>query len=87
MDTVIESAIAQGTNAKSRLQEWAQKELGEIPAYVVASTRGPDHSKHFTVEVTIADQVRGKGQGTSKKQAEKAAATDALQQLESLRQQ
>ena len=82
-DTVIESAIAQGTNSKSQLQEWAQQACGELPTYAVVSATGPDHSKRFTVEVAVAGQVIGQGEGTTKKQAEKAAAAAALQQIAS----
>lgn len=82
-DAVIEQAIGQGLNAKSRLQEWAQKELGEVPEYVLLSSSGPDHAKTFVVEVRIGQKPYGQGQGRSKKEAEKEAAKAALENFES----
>ena len=39
---------------------------------------GPDHDKRFVVEVHINSNVVGTGQGKSKKDAEQAAAREAL---------
>ncbi len=77
-DAVIEQAVEQELNAKSRLQELAQKLLGEVPEYVLFSSSGPDHAKTFLVEVRIDQKPYGQGQGSSKKEAEKAAAKAAL---------
>jgi ribonuclease-3 len=46
------------------------------PVYVVAES-GPDHSKHFVATVTVGDLVSASGEGSSKKQAEMAAALEA----------
>ena len=46
--------------------------------YVVASQTGPDHDKHFVVEVHLNSNCIGSGEGHSKKQAEQAAAKEAL---------
>ncbi len=82
-DTVVEQAVAQGINAKSRLQEWAQQTLdGEIPRYEVVSSRGPDHLKTFVVEVSIGGKCYGQGQGSRKAEAEQSAAKAALAQLD-----
>lgn len=80
-DEVVEQAVQAGTNAKSRLQEWAQKHLEVLPVYQVVETIGPDHDKQFVVEVLIKDVVYGHGEGNSKKAAEKMAAKVAFQQL------
>ena len=40
---------------------------------------GPDHDKRFEVEVHLNSNVIGRGIGKSKKQAEQAAAKEALQ--------
>ncbi|MBP2435843.1 ribonuclease III [Microbacterium amylolyticum] len=57
---------------KTSIQELAAR-LGEpAPSYVIAS-EGPDHGRVFTATVTIAE-FTGTGSGTSKKQAEMAAA-------------
>ena len=63
---------------KTLLQEIIQKNPGERLSYVVIGESGPDHDKVFNVEVHLNSNVIGKGTGKSKKQAEQAAAKDAL---------
>ena len=66
--------------AKNRLQEFVLRPHGDYPSYVVTDS-GPDHNKSFYAEVWFADSLQGHGRGTSKKQAEQAAATQAWQTL------
>ena len=66
---------------KSRLQEWAQKKYKVPPDYIVKSSTGPDHAKTFEMEVSIGSEVLGSGSGKSKKEAEQAAARDALKKI------
>jgi ribonuclease-3 len=66
---------------KSRLQEWAQKKYKIPPNYVVSRSYGPDHAKTFEINVTISNEVLGSGSGKSKKEAEQAAARDALKRI------
>ncbi|MEM9087318.1 MAG: ribonuclease III [Cyanobacteria bacterium P01_F01_bin.53] len=80
-DTVVEQALQAGINAKSRLQELTQKRFGEVPAYVLLRSEGPDHAKEFVVEVRINHQPYGCGHGHSKKDAEKMAAQLTLEML------
>ncbi len=78
----IESA-AHGPGAddyKTRLQEALARQGTEPPDYQLSS-EGPDHDKRFTAAVLIGGEVRGTGQGTSKKQAEQAAARSAWSTL------
>lgn len=63
---------------KTLLQEIIQKNPGERLSYVVCGESGPDHDKCFQVEVHLNSNVIGKGSGKSKKQAEQAAAKEAL---------
>ena len=63
---------------KTLLQEIIQKNPGERLSYVVIGESGPDHDKVFNVEVHLNSNVIGKGTGKSKKQAEQAAAKEAL---------
>ncbi|HJW21208.1 MAG TPA: ribonuclease III [Candidatus Limnocylindrales bacterium] len=67
---------------KSRLQEFAQQRLGTRPAYRLVEAVGPDHQKVFRVEVEIADETLGMGVGPSRRQAETAAAAEAIAVLE-----
>jgi ribonuclease-3 len=66
---------------KSRLQEWAQKKYKVPPDYRVRGSFGPDHAKTFEMEVLISNDVLGEGSGKSKKEAEQAAARDALRKI------
>lgn len=66
---------------KSRLQEWAQKKYKIPPSYTVSRSFGPDHAKTFEIEVSIATEVMGAGSGKSKKEAEQAAAKNALKKI------
>ncbi len=62
---------------KARLTQWAQETGRGRPTYSVVA-EGPSHSRTFTAVVSIDGVVRGRGEGTSKKTAEAAAAGDAL---------
>ena len=64
---------------KTILQEVVQKNQGESLKYVLVSESGPDHDKHFKVEVHLNSNVIGAGVGSSKKKAEQAAAKEALE--------
>ncbi|MCI0572223.1 MAG: ribonuclease III [Myxococcaceae bacterium] len=70
-----------GTDFKTRLQEDAQLRLKQSPRYRVVAESGPEHAKTFEVEVTIGSTVSARASGRSKKEAEQAAARDALQML------
>ena len=64
---------------KTTLQEIIQKNPGEKLEYVLVKESGPDHNKHFFVEVHLNSNVIGKGGGKSKKEAEQQAAREALE--------
>lgn len=65
---------------KNRLQELAaQLSLG-LPLYAVQE-RGPDHAKQFTAQVRVGGELFGTGQGSSKKDAERRSAEQALTAL------
>ena len=64
---------------KTMLQEIIQKNPEESLEYVLTGESGPDHNKHFTVEVHLNSNVIGKGGGRSKKEAEQQAAREALE--------
>lgn len=66
---------------KSLLQEFIQREKGNVLQYDEVGETGPDHDKVFNFVVRLNGEVIGKGQGRSKKEAEQAAAGDALDYL------
>ncbi len=59
---------------KSRFQEAAQEHLGITPSYKVMSEIGPDHEKTFEVGVYLGKTKVAIGTGTSKQEAQVAAA-------------
>jgi ribonuclease-3 len=73
----------QGFDPKSRLQELTQRVFGTPPVYSLLSTSGPEHEKEFLIEVSIKERCLGQGRGRSKKSAERSAAREAIDCLES----
>ncbi len=67
------------SNPKGRLQEELQALRRESPLYRILTEEGPDHLKQFRVEVLWGGKPLGAGRGSSKKNAESAAAQDALE--------
>ncbi|MCU1581145.1 MAG: Ribonuclease 3 [Microbacteriaceae bacterium] len=61
---------------KTSLQELAATLGRGLPSYLVTDS-GPDHSKRFRAVVLLGDEEISSGEGTSKKQAEMAAALEA----------
>jgi ribonuclease III len=66
-------------NPKGDLQEMLQSISPQSPVYELVSQSGPEHEKTFVSQVVWEDIVLGQGSGRSKKQAETAAAFEALQ--------
>ncbi len=66
---------------KSLLQEKIQRQKGNVLVYEEVGESGPDHEKVFTFTVKLNGTVIGTGTGKSKKEAEQAAAGDALLKL------
>ena len=69
-------------NPKGRLQEWTQQHHeGAVPDYSALPEEGPDHARIYSAAVQLDGKELGRGQGSSKKSAESAAAQHALEQL------
>ena len=64
---------------KTALQEIIQRNPEESVTYHLTGESGPDHDKLFEVEVHLNSNIIGHGAGKSKKQAEQAAAKEALE--------
>ncbi len=69
------------TDYKSKLQELIQKRYKVPPTYLLTAESGPDHAKTFHIEVRVRQRLLGKGEGHSKKEAEQAAAYQALKKI------
>lgn len=80
---LLPDVIAKGLHidAKSHFQEMSQERFRVTPIYHVVSETGPDHAKIFRVEARVGDEVLGEGAGSSKQEAEQAAAREALKRL------
>lgn len=63
---------------KTSLQEVIQQNPEEHIEYVITDTSGAAHLRTFTAQVLLNGQSIGKGTGHSKKEAEQAAAKEAL---------
>ena len=65
-------------NPKGRLQEVLQERTQEGPEYETLAAEGPDHARVFTVAVVVKGERIGVGKGRSKREAQQAAAREAL---------
>jgi ribonuclease III len=68
-------------DAKTTLQEWAQARRLPLPDYHEIGRDGPAHAPVFVVEVTIKGRPPAQGRGSSKREAERLAATALLETL------
>jgi ribonuclease-3 len=68
---------------KSALQEWAAARQCAPPAYKLVSQSGPHHAPVFTVQVAVGGKRGGAAtaEGSSKQEAETAAAAALLKEL------
>jgi ribonuclease-3 len=67
---------------KSGLQERVQARGLPSPTYRVVEIRGAPHEQTFEVEVMVGEQTLARGEGRSKRLAERAAAMQALVSLD-----
>jgi ribonuclease-3 len=67
---------------KSMLQELAAERRAKPPAYEVVSRSGAHHSPRFTVRVSVGKLGEAIAEGSSKQEAETAAASALLEQLQ-----
>ncbi len=63
---------------KSALQERLQSSGRPLPVYVVTAEVGPEHDKRFHVTLRVGAEVLAESEGRTKKEAEQAAAKEAL---------
>jgi ribonuclease-3 len=77
-DPLMRAASEQGASLdyKTALQELSAARSIGVPEYRTDES-GPDHAKQFTAEALIGGEVRGSGEGRTKKEAEQQAAEQA----------
>lgn len=85
IDRLILSNIPKGRprnfDYKTAFQELVQRKKDQQIHYELTGESGPDHDKHFEVEVLLNGKAVGHGVGSSKKRAEQAAAEAAIEEL------
>ena len=78
----VESQGKAPKHPKSALQELAAARSWAAPEYEVARKSGAHHAPRFTVQVAIKNVGEATAEGSSKQEAETAAATALLEQLQ-----
>jgi ribonuclease III len=76
----IEYALTTHVDHKTELQEVLARS-GRQVSYVILSSEGPPHDRHFTCAAVVDEEQFGVGSGPSKKAAEQEAARQALERL------
>ncbi len=66
---------------KSHFQEKAQEVRGITPHYQILDERGPDHAKIFTVGLYLDEELITTGEGSSKQEAQVAAAAQGIKKM------
>lgn len=79
LDTPV--SILKINDAKSELQELLSAKRLPPPCYRLLEESGPPHARLYRFQVLMADEVVGEGAGRSKKAAQQAAASQALEHL------
>lgn len=75
----IEGEAGHAKHPKSALQEWAAGNKRKTPQYRLVERSGPDHAARFTVAVSVNGVGEAEGTGSSKQDAETAAAKAFLE--------
>jgi len=71
----IDGRDAVPRHPKSLLHEWAEANKRKPPYYAVIDRSGPDHALRWTVRASVGSAGEADGTGSSKQEAETAAAT------------
>lgn len=77
----VDSQSTAPRHPKSLLHEWAEGHGRKPPTYKVIERTGPPHAPRFTVRASVKGYGEADGEGSSKQEAETAAATALLEQL------
>lgn len=78
---LLEGEIQDDQDYKSSLQEFVQADDKRSISYKLIDEEGPPHNKIFTIAVYMDEIEMGIGKGKSKKNAEQAAAKEALNKV------
>jgi ribonuclease III len=78
---LLDIQVSAPRHPKSELQEWAAAHGRRPPIYEITERSGPHHAPHFTIKVSLGSAGEAIGEGSSKQEAETAAAAAMLGQL------
>lgn len=78
-DKPMASGTGQRKHPKAALQEWAAGNRRKPPVYTLVAREGPDHAAKFTVSVEVKGLGDASATGSSKQEAETAAASAFMQ--------
>jgi len=77
----VEGRVGTSKHPKSALQEWAAGNRRKMPEYKVVERTGPDHAAHFRISVAVHGVGEAEASGSSKQEAETAAAAEFLRRF------
>ena len=80
-EPLLDRQVSVPKHPKSSLQEWAAANNRRTPAYEVVERSGPHHAPRFTVKASIGSLAEAIATGSSKQEAETAAAAALLDKL------
>ncbi|WP_423605830.1 ribonuclease III [Sphingomonas sp. MS122] len=80
-DSRIDAQASAPKHPKSALQEWAAANNRRAPEYELLDRSGPGHAPRFKVRAVIGKLAEAEGEGSSKQEAETAAAAALLAKL------
>jgi ribonuclease-3 len=80
-DSRIDAQASAPKHPKSALQEWAAANNRRAPEYELVERSGPGHAPRFKVLARIGKLAEAEGEGSSKQEAETAAAAALLEKL------
>ena len=78
---LVEAQTTAPRHPKSLLHEWAEGHGRKPPTYTVVDRSGPPHAPRFSVRASVNGLGEADGEGSSKQEAETAAASALLAQL------
>ena len=79
--TLVSGQVTAPRHPKSALQEWAAAHNRKPPVYTLADRSGPAHAPRFTIVASVGSAGDARAEGSSKQEAETAAALALLEKL------
>ena len=78
----LDIGVADIFDPKTKLQELSQQRSKKLPEYKLLKKEGPPHSPIFTISLKVLNLNKIKSKGTSIREAERRAASEALKKID-----